>query len=106
MKLYKLTDKNGQTHGGCQWGPGVQHETSGDGDIQKVAFGILCSLEVCQSPEYRRWAEDWLSGTDRSARAARAAWAAARAAARAAWAAWAAETRQQIKDLREILSSD
>jgi pyruvate/2-oxoglutarate dehydrogenase complex dihydrolipoamide acyltransferase (E2) component len=31
--LYKLTDANGQTRGGCQWGEGVQHMTSGDGPL-------------------------------------------------------------------------
>ena len=33
---------------------------------QKVAFAILCSLEVEQSEEYIKWAKDWLSGKDRS----------------------------------------
>ena len=29
-KLYKLTDQNGQTRGGMQWGPGITHEATGD----------------------------------------------------------------------------
>jgi hypothetical protein len=66
--------------------------------IQKIAFGILCSLAVYKEQSYVTWAESWLSGEDRSANraaATRAAWTAeaeARAAeARAAeWAAWAA----------------
>jgi hypothetical protein len=33
MKLYKLTDANGQTHNATQWGPGVTHETSGKGNL-------------------------------------------------------------------------
>jgi len=33
MRCYKLTDKDGQTHGGCQWGEGVTHETSGEGEL-------------------------------------------------------------------------
>jgi hypothetical protein len=33
MKLYKLTDKNDRTHGGCQWGENVTIETSGEGDL-------------------------------------------------------------------------
>ena len=33
MTGYKLTDKNDQTWGGCQWGPGVTHETDGAGDL-------------------------------------------------------------------------
>ncbi|RPI49410.1 MAG: hypothetical protein EHM49_09945 [Deltaproteobacteria bacterium] len=151
MKLYKLTDKNDQTHGGCQWGPGVTHETSGEGELcgpgwthwytdpllavflnpihgdfdlaiahlwegegepekfdhglkvgckratsikrielpqvtqtQRIAFGILTSLEVNQDPSYSTWARRWLTGEDRSRKAAWAAAEAARAAAEAA----------------------
>jgi hypothetical protein len=65
--------------------------------IQRIAFGILCSLQSYKRPAYVEWTKNWLSGKDRSAAAARAeAEAAARAAraaawaARAAWAAWAA----------------
>ena len=61
--------------------------------IQRVAFGILCSLEVYHEEKYVKWANDWLSGKDRSYTAAyaRAAYAAADAAyARAAYAAYAA----------------
>ena len=32
-KLYKLTDANDQTYGGCQWGENVTHETSGEGGL-------------------------------------------------------------------------
>lgn len=32
-KLYKLTDQASQTYGGCQWGPGVEHTASGDGEL-------------------------------------------------------------------------
>jgi len=70
---------------------------------QKIAFGILCSLEVYKEESYVIWAKNWLNNVDRTdlaaARAARAAmdavaadadWAAAdtgRAAARAGdWA--------------------
>ena len=31
--LNKLTDKNDQTYGGCQWGEGVTVETSGEGEL-------------------------------------------------------------------------
>jgi hypothetical protein len=31
MKVYKLTDANGQTHGGTQWGEGVTHKATGKG---------------------------------------------------------------------------
>lgn len=33
MKAWKLTDANGQTYGGTQWGEGVTHEASGEGDL-------------------------------------------------------------------------
>jgi len=33
MKLYKLTDKNDQTYGGCQWGEGVTHTADGKGEL-------------------------------------------------------------------------
>ena len=44
---------------------------------QRIAYGILCSLEVCKTPAYIRWAQAWLDNTNR-------------ADARAAWAAWTA----------------
>lgn len=31
--LYKLTNENAQTYGGCQWGPGVEHTASGEGEL-------------------------------------------------------------------------
>lgn len=34
--------------------------------IQKVAFSILCTLEVCEDPAFIDWAKKWLSGEDRS----------------------------------------
>ena len=33
MRLYKLTDENAQTHGGCQWGEGVTHSGTGEGEM-------------------------------------------------------------------------
>jgi hypothetical protein len=33
IKLYKLTDKDGQTRGGMQWGPGVSHSGTGEGEL-------------------------------------------------------------------------
>jgi len=33
MKLYKLTDKNDQTYGDCQWGEGVTHTADGKGRL-------------------------------------------------------------------------
>lgn len=38
----------------------------------RVAFGILCAMEVCEDTEWRDWAQKWLSGEDRSERAAAA----------------------------------
>jgi len=73
--------------------------------IQKVAYGILCAKEVYTEESWNKWADNWLSGKDRTEAAARATWvasttawvasaesAAAWAAESAAWsAAWAAE---------------
>jgi len=39
MKLYKLTNENGQTHGGCQWGEGITHSR----DELLEGDGPLCS---------------------------------------------------------------
>jgi len=33
VKLYKLTDKNDQTYGDCQWGEGVTHTADGKGRL-------------------------------------------------------------------------
>jgi len=44
---------------------------------QKVKFGILCALEVYREKKFVQWAENWLSGKDRSLSAAQeACWAA------------------------------
>jgi len=40
---------------------------------QEIAFGILCSLEIKQWPEYVTWAKSWLNGKDRSEKGALAA---------------------------------
>jgi hypothetical protein len=53
---------------------------------QRVAFGILCALEVETNTKWRAWATAWIDGTDRS----RAAYTAYTAAARAAYTAIAA----------------
>ena len=55
---------------------------------QKIAFSILCSLEVYKEPNFVLWANNWLNGIDRSY--ADAADAAANAAADADAAAYAA----------------
>jgi hypothetical protein len=33
---------------------------------QRIAFAILCAREAETSPEWRRWADSWLSGEDRA----------------------------------------
>lgn len=195
--VYKLTDQNMQTHGGCQWELGKTKETSGEGSLcgpgwlhyshnpllavmlnpihtnisnprlfeaeadgarnddhglkggctrltllreialpevtttQRVRFGILCAMQVSTDQQWRTWAEDWLSGKDRSrwaaaqtaewaARAAvwatardaewAAAWAADAAALAAEWAAtgWAAarEAARAVLDAAEAKPLD
>lgn len=138
MKIYKLTDESNQSYNNTQWGEGVTHETSGEGDlcgdvflhaythpllavllnpihenidnpnlwecegkvikddhglkvdckelttirqisvpeistIQKVAFGILCVKERYRDEGWNKWADDWLSGKDRSEESAESA---------------------------------
>jgi hypothetical protein len=58
--------------------------------VQKVAFGILCALEVYSEPGYVAWARGWLDGSDRSYAAADAYAAAADDVRGAAYAAYAA----------------
>jgi hypothetical protein len=41
---------------------------------QKVAFGILCAKEVFFDNVWNRWADDWISGKDRSSASAASAW--------------------------------
>jgi len=83
---------------------------------QRIRFAILCALEVGTDNVFATWAENWLSGKDRSEEAAweasweaswEAAWAAAWAArvAGAAWeweasweAAWAAEAARALAE--------
>jgi len=72
--------------------------------VQRVAFGIYCTMEVCHDQQFVTWARSWLDGSDRSAESARAAaeenWAdgptvamAERTAARAAARKGRADTR-------------
>ena len=66
---------------------------------QRVAYGILCALEVCMDKKLRLWASRWLSGEDRSGATAAEAARAAEAADAAGWAAdaagWAAEAAEE-----------
>jgi hypothetical protein len=83
---------------------------------QKIAFGILCALEVYKDPKFVLWANNWLSGIDRSmaaayyaavaaAYAAANAWSAARAAANAADAAYAAAARSAAAAARSAAAA-
>ena len=83
--------RDGQLKAGCKAGTTVKRiRLPRFTTRQRIAFAIFCGQSVCKDEAWRRWAERWLSGEDRSAaEAGAAAWAAA-AAARAA-AARAAE---------------
>ena len=35
---------------------------------QRIAFGVICALQVYQEPEFSKWAENWLSGKERDAK--------------------------------------
>ena len=35
-------------------------------NINKIAFGILCALEVCKEEKFVKWANNWLDGSDRT----------------------------------------
>ena len=52
---------------------------------QRVKFGILCALEVCNDDNFVKWAQNWLDGTDRSYDSANTAYYAAYYAANAAY---------------------
>lgn len=54
---------------------------------QRIKWGILAVEEVYHAKKWNKWAEDWLSGKDRTEDSARAAYAAASDSARAACAA-------------------
>jgi hypothetical protein len=66
----------------------------------RVRWAIQLALPVCEEADWCHWAEEWLSGRDRSSEAA---WAAAREAAwTAAWtAAWAAREAKEAREARE-----
>jgi len=63
---------------------------------QRVRFGIFCALKVYKEPKFIEWANNWLSGVERSAEAA---WAAEQAAERAAWAAGTAWAQFGLADI-------
>ena len=58
---------------------------------QRVKFAILCALEVYSEKSFALWANDWLSGKNRSESAVESVRSAAESAGSAAWsAAWSA----------------
>jgi hypothetical protein len=57
---------------------------------QRVKIGILCALEVCHEASFVTWANNWLSGKDRSKETSNAAYYYIDAAANADYAALAA----------------
>src|ERR1700680_430807 len=63
-------------------------------DTQRIAFGILCALEVCKDAEFTTWAKDWLTGKDRGEKAASAV---ASAASSARWEARAVAARWEAR---------
>jgi hypothetical protein len=77
---------------------------------QRVRYAIYCALSVRTDPGFAAWADNWLSGADRSPGAAGAAWEAAiraeaRAEARAAGAAWDAAIRAEARAAWEAAAS-
>ena len=62
-------------------------------DEQRIKFGILCAKQVCKDKKWNSWADNWLSGQDRSTASASATCAYAAAAySAAAYSAAAAGT--------------
>jgi hypothetical protein len=59
-------------------------------DAQKVAFAILCAMEVYKGEKWTKWAQSWLDGSDRSSNSAANAAATANSVAYAAYADYAA----------------
>ena len=54
-------------------------------EINKIAFGILCALEVYKNKKFVLWANNWLENKDRSKESAAAAYHAANSASAAAY---------------------
>jgi hypothetical protein len=69
---------------------------------QRVAFAIRCALLAYKNKAFTTWAENWLSGKDRSARTAYATRAAVYAAAEVATRAAAYATRAAVYAAAEV----
>jgi hypothetical protein len=57
-------------------------------DLQKIYFGIICAKEVYKDEQWQTWADNWISGKDRSLKAATAYYAAYYATNNAYYAAY------------------
>ena len=55
--------------------------------VQKVAFAVLCALEIYKQTDFVIWANNWLNNIDRSGVAAKATYTAAKTVANAAYVA-------------------
>ena len=74
MKLYKLTDANAKTRGGTEWGPGVSHSGTGEGELcgpgwihayADPLLAVLFNPIHARFPRPRLWeAEGEVSKTD------------------------------------------
>ena len=64
---------------------------------QRVRYAILCGKAVYHEPSWTTWADNWLSGVDRSA------YAASYAAARAAYATYATVRAQILAQCADIV---
>ena len=56
--LYKLTDADGRTHGGCQWAEGVEHTAPGTGELCTAGWLHAYThplLAVLMSPAHVSW---------------------------------------------------
>ena len=73
--------------------------------LQKQVFAIKCALAVYRAKDFTIWANDFLSGKDRSARPAYAAYAADAAADTAARAAYAAADTAYAKKIRKAINA-
>ena len=61
MKVWKLTDEKGQTYRGCQWGEGIEHTTSGKGDLCTAGWLHAYAdplLAVLLNPVHANFASD------------------------------------------------
>lgn len=74
----------------------------------RVSFAIFCSLQVYHNPEFVRWAENWLSGKDRSGATAKAAEDAVRAgrATRGGETGTAAEAAEMAAEAARVQAAD